>query len=175
MKTLRIDGKEFEVSDEVFAQLTGLTESLATSEKQVGALEVKLAAADKARTDALDPVALDARVAERVALESAARKVLGAEYSASGKSARQVHEDAVKHVRKDAAADLSALSDERLLGQFEALVSAPAPTASAPAAFAQVFAQAPASGERKDASDALDPDVEYKAMIARRNAGPEKK
>ncbi len=171
MAVIRIDSKDFEVADAVHAAYLALTSKLADSEKALGTAEAKLVSAEKARADALDPKALDARVAERVALEGAARKVLGEKYSAAGKSARQVHEDALKSVRSDAA-DFAGLSDDRVLGQFEALtLDSESGRASAAAQFAAARASAAPGKDpnaRDDSDDTLDPDAEYKASIARK-------
>lgn len=172
MPVIRLDNKDFEVAPEVLAHVATLGAKLADSEKALGSAETKLVAAESARADALDPKALDARVAERVALETSARKVLGEKYSASGKTARAVHEDVLKSVRGDSA-DFAGLSDERVLGQFEALTSdaaQAASSASAQFAGARKLDAAKDPNSRDDAQDpdALDPDAEYKASIARK-------
>lgn len=161
MKVIRIDGKDFEVSPEVGAHLESVSAKLAASEKSLGAAEAKVVEA-QARIDAtLDPKALDARVAERVALETAARKVMGPEFSASGKSAREVHEAAIKHVRGDAA-DLKR-SDEYLAGQFEVLTSG---TVKTPDLVAAELAKTP--GARTDATEIEDPSKVYAENLARK-------
>lgn len=169
---VRMDGAEveIEVSEQAAAVIEGYRASLATAEKALAKAETAATDAQKRLDAAIDPKALDARVTERVALETSARQVLGAEYSASGKTSRQVHEDVVRKARPEAKFD--GRSDDFLCGLFEAAVES-APDAqgqdkSRRDAAAVVLSQKvpPVSGARTDATDdENDPDAAYRAGV----------
>lgn len=98
MKTVRIDGKDYEVGSE--AHLDKLDQMRDAAVKVEKDRADSLAAELKTTKDKLDaaeaaakPEAIAARVTERVALETFASKVLGAKYKADGKDDIAVMKD----------------------------------------------------------------------------------
>jgi uncharacterized protein len=83
---------------------------------------------------AVDTARLDALVAERTALVASARKILGEGYSPTGKTNRQIKEDALRAA--DASVDLKDRADAYIDGRFDGL--SPSPLANASAAIVAV-------------------------------------
>lgn len=110
---------------------TGAAREDAKREKaRADTLQGRLDAAEsraKALEAASTPEALDARVTARVALQDAARKLLGADFRADGKSDRDVMVAAL--VKGDANFRADGLSDDYVRGRFEA-AAAHAPVAA---------------------------------------------
>lgn len=163
-KKIRLDGVEVEVDANIADALDLANASRAKAEKAQGEAEGK--AKDlQARLDAaMDPKALDARVADRVELVSAAQKVLGVDFDAAGKSTRAVHEEVLKKVRADAK--FEGRSDEYVAGAFAAACSS-AEAARPTTAVEQGILASKTAGTREDANEP-DVDAEYKASLARK-------
>jgi hypothetical protein len=123
MLTIKIDGVEYPLGTDAEKEAAAKAHSRALDAAQgrLDALTAELEAARKGLAEATDAKRLDAAVAARVALVDAARKVLGGDYRADGKTDREVMIDAV--VAADAAVKLDGKSDDYVLARFEVAVA----------------------------------------------------
>jgi hypothetical protein len=90
-----------------------------SAEGRADALEQELEAV-KADLEAAKQVNVDSLVEERIALIDKARINLDSEFDFAGKSAREIMEAAIKHVRGDSL-DLSERSDDYVQAMFDTL------------------------------------------------------
>lgn len=132
MKTVRLDGIDYEAAPEVVNRLdaleaqvkqgeTALQEGKAQAEKAQAALD-ELKKRNDALLEQLKPEALDVIVNERVALVEAVRKVAGAEAKLDGLSAKEMQLFAIKAKHADFNAE--GRSDEYIAARFDAIVEA---------------------------------------------------
>lgn len=133
MKTMRIDGVDYEVGTTAFEQAlerqqkrldAELAEGKAARDKLQGQLDGLTKERDdiKKKLDAAtDPTAIAEAVKARVALEADARSVLGDETKFDGKSDREVMLAAIRHDDDKFQAD-DKTSADYLRGRFESLV-----------------------------------------------------
>jgi hypothetical protein len=162
---IRLDGVETEVPEVAGKEIESLRGKLAAAEKAQGAAEGKATDLQKRLDAAVDPKAMDARVDERVQLVAAAQRVLGNEYSVTGKTARQVHEDVLKQVRADSKYE--GRSDEFVAGAFENAISGSAGSGRAPTATElAILGGKTGAGTRQDADDREDADDVYDTEAA---------
>ncbi len=119
------------------ADSKALADALQKEKARADVAEAKLAASEKARVDAADPKIINARVSARVALETQAREILGAEAKLDtmddlevkktvlGKIAEQVKLDGKDPVYVDAAYDSAmALVGRKTLGELRVATGA---------------------------------------------------
>jgi len=130
MAKIRIDGIEYEADSPALEQAIAKWDAkrdteIATLTKERDEIQAKHDAANaelaKAREDlatATDPKTLDKLVADRVALHTDARKVLGSDVKLDGKTDRDVMIEAIKHDDQDFDAD--GRSDDYVRAYFEA-------------------------------------------------------
>lgn len=122
-----IDGVEFEVSEQV-AQAFGKFETetkadaakLATESKRADTAEAQRDEAKDALKKAIDPAALNARIDARVALVTAARKILGTEVKLDDKSDDDVRKLVIAKAKPDLKLD--GKSAEYVSARFDAIV-----------------------------------------------------
>ena len=131
MRKIKIDGVEYEVTEQVAQALDKEREAQAAREKTMKAdadkataradqAEGDLAKERAARKDAEDPAKLREKIAARVALEQVAAKHLGADAKLDAMSDREVK---VAVIKKLAGADLGAdRSDDYVAARFDAAV-----------------------------------------------------
>lgn len=132
MRKVNLDGIEYDAAPEVANALTKAVASTAVEKTRADAAEkslVKVEAerdehktrADKAEADlkaALDPVRLDAAVAERAKIVMTAAKVAGKEINCDGLTSRAIHEAALK--ARHAGLNLDGKSDDYVAARFDA-------------------------------------------------------
>lgn len=106
--TANIEALKKQVADQA-AELATAKKSVETKDGEIIALKKKVEDA------AVKPEDLDRRVIERNAVIDAARKVLGKEYRADGKSDSDIKREAVNKFLGDAA---KGLTDEQIIGAF---------------------------------------------------------
>jgi hypothetical protein len=130
MKTVKLDGKEFEVQDEVAARLDALESDNQNLQKEVGKLEGKIDGKDdtikslKSQIDDLEEKQLsdeklDEAVNERLTLLKDAELFLDDGYDIKGKSEREIKVDCIKSVNDDFNAEGRA--DEYVNARFDVL------------------------------------------------------
>lgn len=135
VKTIRIDGKEYEFGSDAHierldsdskaaiaakdARISALEKDVETGKGRVDSLdgEVKKLKADLAT--ATDQKRVDSMVAQRVSLCSTASAVLGDEYKFDGKTDLEIMVDAIKADDKDF--DAAGKSEDRVRGHFESM------------------------------------------------------
>jgi hypothetical protein len=132
-KNIRIDGLDLEVPAQaaqvIEKHVSALESAISDATARADTAEGKLDAATselaetKERLDAAtDPAAIAAAVRSRVALEAAAKKVLGDEARFDGKSDREIRCEVL--VSRDEKFDAADRSDDYINGRFEAIVEA---------------------------------------------------
>lgn len=123
MLTIKIDGVEYPLGTD--AEKEAAAKAYARERDalsgRLDALTAELEASKAKLAEATDAKRLDAAVAARVALVDDARKVLGADYRADGKTDREVMVDAI--VASDKAVKLDGKSDDYVLARFEVAVA----------------------------------------------------
>lgn len=181
MKTVRIDGKDYEVGSEAHLdKLDQMRDAAVKVEKdradglaaELTATKTKLDAAEKAA----QPDAIAARVAERVALETFAGKVLGAKYKADGKDDIAVMKDIAAKVYEATPAMVEKIDGKKGLGAVKAYLDSMHAAYDAmmkikdedpeddPDAEAEAEASAPLFGKKKkDARDSADDTISARA------------
>jgi uncharacterized protein len=129
MKKIRLDGIEYDVDSEAFAQAwekhqkridaeaAELKSKLETLQGRADAADKELEKLKKEREELADPKRLDAAVSARVELVTKARSVLGEEAKLDGKTDREIMSAALEHKFKDMKCD--DMSDERIAGAFD--------------------------------------------------------
>jgi hypothetical protein len=131
MKTIRVDGKDYEVSDDVAGLVGGLQDKVGQVQKEldrekgradaaegdVKKLQKDLAEAKDPKKRADEVAALVAAQAARGELEKVAGSVLGAEFKADGKSDRDVRVAVLTKLDPEFKAD--GKSDDYVIGSFE--------------------------------------------------------
>ena len=138
MKTIIVDGRPVEVSDEALAHITkleaalhGATVKIAAKDGEIDAIRATHAtelAAVQAKV--LDGAALDAAIAARTALLDHAKVVLGSKFDATGKSDADIRRAAVTLKLGDAK--VMGKDDAYISAAFDVLCAAPAPAAKDP-------------------------------------------
>ena len=168
MKTIRIDGVDYEIGSDahlakIAADMAALTKRAELAEGRADSLSKDL---DKAREDlkaAQDPARIDSAVAARVDLVSKARKILGPDTEIKGTD-RDVMVAVLKADAKDL--DLTGRSDDYVTGMFESTI-AKAPVRTDARSVSVALGAAGAAGnqtpERTDA--APDADKARAAMV----------
>jgi hypothetical protein len=189
MKTVRIDGKDYEVGSEAHLdKLEQMRDAAVKVEKdRADALATELAST-KTKLDAAEaaakPDAIAARVAERVSLETFASKVLGAKYKADGKDDIAVMRDIAAKVYAATPAMVEKIDGKKGLGAVKAYLDSmhaaydammkikdDDPEENDPDAEAEAEAAGPLFGKKKkDARDSADDTISARAR-AEGNAG----
>ncbi len=126
-------GKEYDLADaaQKAAYDAAVTALQARADRAEGERDSARAEVETLKKAAVSTEKLDALVAERVTLVASARKVLGDSYDPAGKTARQIKEDALKHV--DSTLDFTNRADAYVDGRFDSLTPV-SPLANASAA-----------------------------------------
>jgi hypothetical protein len=157
MKKIRIDGVEFEMSEQAAQAVDKLQ---AKHDQAISDLEKEKVA----RLDATDPVKLQARIAARVSLETSARGILGAAVKLDAMTDRDIK---IAVVEKVAAIKLDAVkTDDYVQARFDSVIESA--NKGNPAVDATRVAAEQAG--RIDAASANDEEAARKRMIeANRN------
>lgn len=126
--TVRLDGLEAQVAPNA-AQLiqraletrdaaaTAATTKLADTTKRLDTLQAQLDVAKRELTEATAPERFDAAVTARIQLLELARPILGAEYAYTGKTSRQIKQDAL--AKLNVIPDLASRTDSYLDAAFD--------------------------------------------------------
>jgi hypothetical protein len=155
MKTIKLDGVEFEVPEALAAAFAALETNLGKAEADKADLSKRLDAA-------CDPAALDAHVAARVELVAKAQRVLGGEFKADGKSDHDVRCAAIAKALP--TLKLDGVSADYARGVF-ASVCETAPVNGAHPSH-QSVAAALAAGRRDDSAEVVDSEKAYRDACA---------